>query len=105
MLTLAETTMRSVCAEPDVESLEFNGEPDHVHLLVATRPPRRSPISPATSNAVPLTPSGMRGHLWSLSYFAVSCGGAPLSIIKQYCLRPNPTTSNAGLLPAKNGTG
>jgi putative transposase len=26
----------------------------------------------------------MRGHLWSPSYFAVSCGGAPLSIIKQY---------------------
>ena len=26
----------------------------------------------------------MRGHLWSPSYFAVSCEGAPLSIIKQY---------------------
>jgi putative transposase len=26
----------------------------------------------------------MRGHLWSPSYFAVSGGGAPLSIIKQY---------------------
>jgi REP element-mobilizing transposase RayT len=26
----------------------------------------------------------MRGHLWSPSYFAVFCGGAPLSIIKQY---------------------
>jgi putative transposase len=26
----------------------------------------------------------MRGHLWSPSYFAVSCGGPPLSITKQY---------------------
>jgi putative transposase len=26
----------------------------------------------------------MRAHLWSPSYFAVSCAGAPLSIIKQY---------------------
>jgi putative transposase len=26
----------------------------------------------------------MRDHLWSPSYFAVSCGGAPLSIMKQY---------------------
>ena len=26
----------------------------------------------------------MHGHLWSPSYFAVSCRGAPLSIIKQY---------------------
>jgi REP element-mobilizing transposase RayT len=24
------------------------------------------------------------GHFWSPSYFAASCGGAPLSIIKQY---------------------
>jgi putative transposase len=25
-----------------------------------------------------------KGVLWSPSYFAASCGGAPLSIIKQY---------------------
>ncbi|MFG1611180.1 transposase [Nonomuraea wenchangensis] len=24
------------------------------------------------------------GHFWSASYFAASCGGAPLSIIKAY---------------------
>ncbi|WP_433414011.1 transposase [Microtetraspora malaysiensis] len=24
------------------------------------------------------------GHFWSLSCFAASCGGAPLSIIKEY---------------------
>jgi putative transposase len=26
----------------------------------------------------------IRGHLWSPSHFAVSCAGAPLSIINQY---------------------
>ncbi|MFE7214739.1 transposase, partial [Streptomyces sp. NPDC057611] len=26
----------------------------------------------------------MHGHFWSPSYFAASCGGAPLSIIRQY---------------------
>jgi putative transposase len=26
----------------------------------------------------------MRGHLWPPSYFAASCRGAPLSIIKHY---------------------
>lgn len=26
----------------------------------------------------------MHGHLWSPSYFAASCGGAPLEIIRQY---------------------
>lgn len=25
-----------------------------------------------------------RDHLWSPSYFAASCGGAPLAIIRQY---------------------
>ncbi|MGH9380712.1 MAG: IS200/IS605 family transposase, partial [Thermoanaerobaculia bacterium] len=28
-----------------------------------------------------------REHLWSPSYFAASCGGAPLSIIRQYVER------------------
>jgi REP element-mobilizing transposase RayT len=28
-----------------------------------------------------------KGVLWSPSYFAASCGGAPLSIIKQYTSR------------------
>ncbi len=36
MLTFAETTMRTVCAELDVELVEFNGEADHV--LVAYPP-------------------------------------------------------------------
>jgi putative transposase len=30
--------MRSVCAELDVELVEFNGEPDHAHPLVAYPP-------------------------------------------------------------------
>jgi putative transposase len=30
--------MRAVCAELDVELVEFNGEADHVHLLVAYPP-------------------------------------------------------------------
>jgi len=28
--------------------------------------------------------ASMRGHFWSPSHFAASCGGAPLSIIRQY---------------------
>jgi REP element-mobilizing transposase RayT len=35
MLTYCEHTMHAVCAELDVELVEFNGEADHVHLLVA----------------------------------------------------------------------
>ena len=38
MLTLSENTMRTVCSDLDVELVEFNGETDHVHLLVAYPP-------------------------------------------------------------------
>jgi REP-associated tyrosine transposase len=38
MLTFTETTMRTVLDELDVELVEFNGETDHVHLLVAYPP-------------------------------------------------------------------
>ena len=38
MLTFCEHTMRAVRAELDAELVEFNGEPDHVHLLVAYPP-------------------------------------------------------------------
>lgn len=95
MLTSCEHAMRTVCTELDVESVEFNGEADHVHLLVAY-PPELA-ISTLvqrpkgrTADAVPHEFTGacvrarMRGHLWSPSYFAVSCRGVPVSIMKQY---------------------
>jgi REP-associated tyrosine transposase len=95
MLTFIETTVRGVCAELDVELVEFNGEADRVHLLVAYPPTLAisalvQPLKGRTAHAVRREFTGvcvrarMRGHLWSPSYFAVSCGGAPLSIIKQY---------------------
>jgi putative transposase len=95
ILTFCEHTMRVVCAELDVELVEFNGEADHVLLLVAYPP--TLPISTLVQRlkgrtAYPVrreytgacVGARMRGHLWSPSYFAVSCPGAPLSIINQY---------------------
>lgn len=93
MLT-SEQTMRG-CAELNVEVVEFNGEADHVHLLVAYPPTVTVSVlahrlKGRTAYAVrrEFTSVGvrarMRGHLWSPSDFAVSCGGAPLPIIKQY---------------------
>ena len=38
MPTFTETTMRDVYAELDVELVEFNGETNHAHLLVAYPP-------------------------------------------------------------------
>jgi putative transposase len=75
--------------------VEFNGEADHVHLLLAYPPTLAISVlvqrlKGRTAYAVRREYTGacvrarMRGHLWSPSYFAVSRGGAPLSIIKQY---------------------
>jgi putative transposase len=38
ILTFCERTMRDVGADLDAELVEFNGEADHVHLLVADPP-------------------------------------------------------------------
>jgi putative transposase len=86
---------RTVCADFEAELVEFDGEDDHVHLLV------NYPPKVAVSNLVNSLKGvssrlirkkgypGIRrklwgGALWSPSYFAGSCGGAPLAIIRQY---------------------
>ena len=95
MLTYCEHTMRDVGADLNVELVEFNGEADHAHLLVAYPPTLAIAVlaqrlKGRTAYAVRREFTGicvrarMRSHLWSPSYFAASCGGAPLSIIKQY---------------------
>jgi Transposase IS200 like len=58
MLTFTETTMRTVLDELDVELVEFNGETDHVHLLVAY-PPTLAISVPVQrlKGRAPLTPS------------------------------------------------
>ena len=95
MLTYCQTTMAEVCADLGAEMVEFNGETDHVHLLVSYPPTLAistlvQRLKGRTAYAVRREYTGecvrarMRGHLWSPSYFAISCGGAPLSIIKQY---------------------
>ena len=73
---------------------EFNGERNHVHLLVSY-PPKVSISSLVNSlkgvtsrilrNRFPeLETSYCKGKLWSPSYFAASCGGAPLEKLKAY---------------------
>ena len=84
-----------VCADFEAELVEFDGEQDHVHLLI-TYPPKVSVSRLVNSlkgvssrlirkkNYPTITRALWEGSLWSPSYFAGSCGGAPLSIIRQY---------------------
>jgi putative transposase len=100
VLDFCQHTMSGVCTDLDAELVEFNGEPEHVHLLVAYPPTlavatlvRR--LKGRSSYAVRREYTGrcvrarMRSHLWSPSYFAASAGGAPLSAIKRYIENQN----------------
>lgn len=95
MLAFCEEVMRKVCSDFEAELAEFNGEEDHVHLLV--RYPPKVSVSKLVNSLKGASAYRLRreytgrvnrtrlnGHFWSPSYFAASCGGAPLSIIKQY---------------------
>jgi putative transposase len=87
--------LASVCRDFEAELVEFDGEEDHVHLLV-NYPPKVA-ISTLVNSLKGVSSRLIRekhhtqirqklwgGHLWSPSYFAGSCGGASLSIIRQY---------------------
>lgn len=87
--------LADVCKDFDAELIEFNGEHDHVHLLI-NYPPKVA-LS-ALVNSLKGVSSRLlrkefgdfhpwlkrRGILWSPSYFAASCGGAPIEILRQY---------------------
>jgi putative transposase len=95
MLARCEEIMRDVCAVMGAELVEFNGEDDHVHLLVRYPPKLAIPVLVGRLKGVSahylrqeftgqVDRHITHGHLWSPSYFAASCGGAPLGIIRQY---------------------
>ena len=83
-----------VCADFEVELAEFNGEADHVHLLV-NFPPKVA-LARLVNSLKGVSSRLLRrdypeiaryywkGALWSPSYFAGSCGGAPLSVLRDY---------------------
>jgi len=84
-----------VCEKSEAELVEFEGEEDHVHLLVNYPPKVQisklvNSLKAASSRLVqkknyPSIQKALWGrHLWSPSYFAGSCGGAPLEKVKQY---------------------
>jgi len=85
----------SVCADFDVELVEMDGEDDHVHLLI-NYPPKLA-VSNLVNSLKGVSSRLLRrdrpdiarhyyhkGVLWTPGYFASSCGGSPISIIRQY---------------------
>jgi len=95
ILTQTREIFKNVCKDFEAELVEFEGERDHVHLLV-NYPPKVS-ISKLVNSLKGVSARLLRkkgyptivkylwgGSLWSPSYFAGSCRGAPISIIRQY---------------------
>lgn len=86
-----------VCLDFESTLLEMDGEDDHVHMLVAY-PPKVS-VSKLVNSLKGVSSRMLRkqcpdlasryrkGVLWSPSYFAGSCGGAPIEIVKRYIER------------------
>ena len=72
------------CADFEAQLIEMDGEDDHVHLLVEY-PPKVAVSSRLLRKERPdIQKRYWKGVLWSPSYFASSCGGAPISIVRQY---------------------
>ncbi len=76
----------------DFQVLEFNGEADYIHALIEFPPKLSVSQMVNTLKGVSSRRYGQAGYpkpygkdaLWSPSYFAVSVGGAPIEILKQY---------------------
>ena len=95
MLDSMKDVFHSVCSDFESSLVEFDGEKDHVHLLI-NYPPKVS-ISKLVNSLKGVSSRILRrdfnrdigrmlykGVLWSPSYFAGSCGGTPLETVKSY---------------------
>ena len=94
------TIFAKVCADFEAQLTEMDGEDGYVHLLV------EYPPKVGVSNLVnslkgvssrllrkerpDIEKRYWRGVLWSTSYLALSCGGAPISIVRQYIEQQTP---------------
>ena len=91
----------SVCNDFEAELVEFDGEDDHVHLLVNYHP--KVAVSTLVNSLKGVSSRMIRQKkypsirkklwgraLWSPSYFAGSCGGAPISFIRHYIEQQQP---------------
>jgi putative transposase len=95
LLPITEAVIKETCQQMECELLEFNGEENHIHIIISLHPKH------ALSNVV----GKLKGksayilrrdhfdhikhvlwgkHFWSPSYCAVSTGGASLEIIANY---------------------
>ena len=99
-LQTMKEAFESVAKKMGFEIVEFNGESDHIHLLIEY-PPRlalskivnslKGVSSRLLRKKYPIFKKEYWGDnvsLWSRSYFVASVGGAPIEILKEYIENP-----------------
>lgn len=95
MLDRMKIIFSDICERFEVSLQEFDGEHDHVHLMIHYPP--KLELSKLINSLKGVSSRYLRrefpmqiekhywkGVLWSPSYFAASCGGAPISIVREY---------------------
>lgn len=106
-LDTCRSAMEKVCSDFGAELEQFNGEEDHVHLLV--RFPATVALSTMVNSLKGVSSRRMRaahvehlghylwdGHLWSRSYYAGTVGGPSIERVREYIQSqrtPAPATS------------
>jgi putative transposase len=90
-----ESIFSRLCNNAKSELVEFNGESDHVHLLVDISPdiaPSKlvNTLKTISSRMIRkkyadyLLPFYWKPVFWTGAYFITSSGGAPLELLKEY---------------------
>lgn len=95
VLDYLEDVMQSICGNFETVLVEFNGEEDHIHILI-DYPPKVS-LSKLVNSLKGVSSRLVRNqnfkeiedklwgnHFWSPSYYAGSCGGVTVQQIRKY---------------------
>jgi putative transposase len=96
MLNDLEKVFKSVLEKWDSQLIEFNGEPDHCHLLITYPPQKR--LSDLIANLKSTSSKTMWNQheaylttiywkkkvFWTGAYFVASCGGVTIEQLKKY---------------------
>jgi putative transposase len=95
ILNRLQVIFTDLCEQQKASLLEFNGEEDHVHLLVNISPDTHISefVKVLKSSSSRLIRKEFKSHVdkyywkpvfWSSSYFVNSSGGVSLDILKKY---------------------
>ncbi|MDV4312345.1 IS200/IS605 family transposase [Acinetobacter indicus] len=113
MLTSLNEIMKETCLQMNCELIEFNGEDDHIHMLVSVHP--KHSVSNLVGKLKGKSSYVLRrsywdeikgklwgNHFWSPSYCVVSCGGASLEVVKNYIENQRTPTSEKNAKKSKS---